>query len=110
MYSTCTEKPLKCSYFLEVGNTRFVKRFSGYKETDRLVCFEAHEVSVVAIVFFPATKEADSSGCVEAKSTMVSVPSKAKSSRTIIGAFSIALFAVPLAKESVSELDPESKV
>ena len=85
-------------------------RFSGYKETDRLVSFEAREVSVVTIVFFPATKEADSSGCVEAKTTMVSVPSKARSSGTVIAAFSIALFAVPLAKESVSELDPESNV
>ena len=104
---------MKCSYFLEVGNTRFgikVFRLQGNRSLDRVASFEAYEVSVVAIVFFPATKEADSSGYVEAKSTMVSVPSKAKSSRTIIGAFLIALFAVPLAKESVSELDPESKV
>ena len=41
------EKPLKCSYFLEVGNTRYVIKVSGYKETDRLVSFEAHEVPVV---------------------------------------------------------------
>ena len=64
----------------------------------------------ITIVFFPVTKEADSSGCVEAKSTMFSVPSKIRSSRTVIVTFSIAPFAVPVAKESLSELDSESKV
>jgi len=38
-------------------------------------------------VFSPGIKDADNSGCVVPKSTMVSVPSKIESSRIVIGAF-----------------------